>query len=140
MGAALYLGCLFVSVIALGWLVLIGGKPFTVENIGPVNTDGLLSREFRVGELVGIKRRFCSDQPITLHYFPALRNASGFLFALPSTMIEQPIGCRETIYGFRMPDLPAGNYTYVNAVRFQNNLVGRDETSTFPPINVRILR
>mgnify|MGYP001592006196 FL=1 len=48
--------------------------------------------------------------------------------------------CRETIYGFRMPDLPAGNYTYVNAVRFQNNLVGRDETSTFPPINVRILR
>jgi hypothetical protein len=140
MGAALYLGFLFVSVIALGWLILIGGKPFTVDNLGPVNAAGLPSQEFRVGEIVGIKRRFCSDQTISLHYFPALRDSRGFLFALPTAMIEQPSGCRDTIYGFRMPDLPAGHYTYVNAVRFQNNLVGRDETSTFPPINFRILR
>lgn len=138
-GAGLYLGFLFVSVISLGWLILIGGKPFTIDNLGPVNAAGFPNQEFRVGEIVGIKRRFCSDQTITLHYFPALRDTRGFLFALPVAMVEQSSGCHDTIYGFRMPDLPAGEYIYVNAVRFQNNLVGRDETSTFPPITVRIL-
>jgi hypothetical protein len=54
-------------------------------------------------------------------------------------MIEAAIGCHDAIYGFIVPDLPAGEYTYVSSIRFQNNLVGRDEAATFPPIRVRIM-
>lgn len=139
-GAALYLLFLFVAIIALGWLVLIGGNPITVKNIGVVSATGYPNDKFHAGDIAGIKRQVCSDQTITVEFFPAIRDSRGVLFPLPGGMVELSSGCHETTYGFVVPDLPFGEYTYINAVRFQNNLVGRDETAIYPPVRVRIMR
>lgn len=133
-GAGLYLGFLFVSIIVLGWLILIGGNPLTVKNIGAVSASGFPNDRYHAGDIAGIKRQICSDQTVAVQFFPALKDSRGFLFPLPGGMVEVSSGCHDTIYGFIVPDLPYGEYTYVNAVKFQNNLVGRDEAATFPPI------
>jgi hypothetical protein len=54
-------------------------------------------------------------------------------------MAEARVGCHDNTYGFVIPDLPPGEYTYTNSVLFQNNLVGRNEFTTFPPLRVRIM-
>lgn len=139
-GAGLYLGFLFVSIIVLGWLILIGGNPLKVNNVGVVSATGYPNEKFHVGDIAGIKRQVCSEQTLAVEFFPGLRDSRGFLFPLPGSMVEVASGCHDTVYGFIVPDLPAGEYTYVNAIKFQNNLVGRDEAATFPPIRVRIMR
>ena len=138
--ACMYLGGLFVSIFVLGWLVLIGGNPIKVSNLGVFRSTGLPMERFHPGEIAGIRRQVCADHGIAVQFFPALRDSRGFLFPLPGSLLEVQGGCHETTYGFVVPDLPEGEYTYVNTIRFQNNLVGRDETATYPPLRVRIMR
>jgi hypothetical protein len=139
-GAALYLGFLFVSMITLYWLILIGGNPMTVTNVGIVSATGFPNDRFHAGDVVGIKRQLCSKHELAVQFFPSLVDSRGYRFPLPGGMAEVQEGCHTTTYGFVVPDLPAGEYTYSNAVRFQNNLVGRDEAATFPPLRIRIMR
>lgn len=139
-GAGLYLGFLFVSIICLGWLILIGGNPLTVTNVGVLSSTGFPNDRVRAWEVVGIKRELCAERQVAVQYFPSLVDSRGFRFPLPGGMVEAQKGCHTTVYGFTVPDLPAGEYTYANAVRYQNNLVGRDESTTFPPLRIRIMR
>lgn len=136
---SLYLAALFLSLIFLGWLMFIGGNPLTVKNYGAVSSTGFPNDRFHSGDVAGIKRQLCSTQAVAIEIFPALRDSRGVMFPLPSNLTESAIGCHDSIYGFIVPDLPAGEYTYVSSIRFQNNLVGRDESATFPPIRVRIM-
>lgn len=137
---SMYLAGLFVSLVFLGWLVFLGGNPITVKNGGAVSATGYPNDRFRAGDVAGIKRQLCADQSLAIEFFPALKDSRGVLFPLPNNMTESQLGCHDTIYGFIVPDLPAGEYTYVSSIRFQNNLVGRDEAATFPPIRVRIMQ
>lgn len=138
--ACIYLGLLFVSIMVLGWLILIGGNPITVTNTGVFRGTGFPMDRFHPGEIAGVRRQVCSGQRIAVQFFPALKDSRGFLFPLPGGLVEMQAGCHETTYGFTVPDLPEGEYVYVNTIRFQNNLVGRDETTTYPPLRVRIMR
>lgn len=137
--ACIYLGSLFVGLIVLGWLMIIGGNPMRVDNVGVVSATGYPNERFHVGDVAGIKRRICSDSDVFIQSFPALVDSRGFLFALPINMAEARTGCHDNTYGFVIPDLPPGEYTYTNSVLFQNNLVGRNEFDTFPPLRVRIM-
>lgn len=136
---SMYLAALFISLALLGWLVFIGGNPLTVKNYGAVSSTGFPNDRFHAGDVAGIKRQLCADKDMAIQLFPALKDSRGFLFPLPVTMSETMSGCHDNIYGFVIPNLPAGEYTYVSTIRFQNNLVGRDEATTFPPIRVRIM-
>lgn len=138
--ACMYLGGLFVSIFVLGWLTIVGGNPLTVINLGVFRSTGLPMERFHPGEIAGIRRQVCSKQGIAVQFFPALKDSRGFLFPLPGSFTEIQGGCHETTYGFVVPDLPEGEYVYVNTIRFQNNLVGRDESATYPPLRVRIMR
>jgi hypothetical protein len=138
--ACTYLGCLFVGLVAIGWLVLIGGNPMEVKNMGVVSYTGYPSERFNVGDVAGIRRQVCADHDVAIQSFPALIDSRGFLFALPINMTQALEGCHENTYGFVVPDLPPGEYTYTNSVLFQNNLVGRNEFTTFPPLRVRIMQ
>lgn len=136
---AMYLAALFLSLVLLGWLVFMGGNPITVKNYGAVSSTGFPNDKFKSGDVAGIKRQLCSTQSLAIEFYPALRDSRGVLFPLPSNLTETAVGCHDAIYGFIVPQLPAGEYTYVSSIRFQNNLVGRDEATTFPPIRVRIM-
>ncbi len=139
-GAGLYLGFLFVSIIVLGWLILIGGNPLSVTNVGVVSATGYPNDRVRAGDVVGIKRQLCADHEVAVQFFPSLVDSRGFRFPLPAGMALAQSGCHTTVYGFITPDLPAGEYTYANSVLYQNNLVGRDEAVAFPPMRVRIMK
>lgn len=139
MFVSVYLAGLFVSLIILGWLLFIGGNPITVKNYGAVSATGFPVDRFRAGDVAGIKRQLCADKAVAIEQFPALQDSRGFVFPLPIVLSESATGCHDSIYGFIVPNLPAGEYNYVTSIRFQNNLVGRDEAATFPPIRVRIM-
>lgn len=138
--ACIYIGSLFVAIFVLGWLIIVGGNPLTVSNTGVISATGFPNDRYHAGDVVGIRRQICADHTVALQFFPSLIDSRGFRFPLPGGMAEAQKGCHSTTYGFVVPDLPAGEYTYSAAVRYQNNLVGRDEATTFPPLRVRIMR
>lgn len=139
--ACAYLALLFVSTVSMWWIMLVGGDPFTIQNIGVVNKQGAPYEKFRGGDVVGIKRRICADSETAVEFFPALKDSHGFLYPLPNGLVKLPAGCTETVYGFVVPPgLPFGEYTYVSSVRYQKNLVGRDEHTALPQLRFRIMR
>ncbi len=140
LGACAYLGALLLSCIIMWWLILFGGQPFHVENIGVVSSTGMPDDRFKPGQVAGIRRRVCAEREVGIAFYPSLIDSRGFLFPLPSGMVKAGEGCRETIYGLIVPDLPPGEYTYSSTVKYQNNLVGRDQSATFPPLRIRITR
>ena len=137
--ACLYLGMLFLSSVVMWWMILVGGQPFTAQNLELVGLDGKPRSEFSQGEVMGVKRKICSSRPITLQFHPRMQMDNGFWFALPGAAVKTVDGCFESIYGVVIPGIPPGSYTYTNTVTFQNNLVGRDEDVVFPSFKVRIL-
>jgi hypothetical protein len=140
LGACLYLGALFVSCIIMWWLILIGGVPFKVNNLAVQSSTGLPHEIFQPGHVAGVKQSICSDYDVGLYFSPVLIDSRGYHFPLQGSLIEARKGCHDMIYGFVVPDLPAGEYRYSSAVKYQNNLVGRDETTTFPQLRIRITR
>lgn len=138
MWAFLYLVAIFAGEIALGWSVFAGGNPLTIENIGVFDSGENATSKFRSGDLAIIHRQACSTQDQILTNYPALRNERGVIFPLPSSLSEIDMGCAETGYGFTIPELPPGKYTFVNRILFQNNLVGRNESATYPLLSLWI--
>ena len=134
-----YLATLAVSIITLWWAILIGGNPFTFKDIVAVDAQGEAGAEFRPGDVVGVRRNICSDTAVQLHVFPELRSASGMSIPLATSLIPAQRGCMSLMYGFVLPPVPPGRYTFVSTARFQNNLVGRDEYTPFPPIAIEVI-
>jgi len=136
----LYLTGLFAGLIMLLYLFTVGGNPMKVTDSGHLyDMSGQPRDEFRSGDLVTVRREICSTQTQTLLFTPALRNSNGVLFPLPPGRSLYERGCRPSGYSFFVPPLPAGQYTYVNQITFQNNMIGRDEYATYPPLTMRIL-
>lgn len=136
--AILLLG-LFVAVSTWWYVVLIGGDPYDIKTIAILNKSGKEQRAFRAGELVAIKRLVCTNTRVGGESFPALINHhTGFRFTFAPSLVLRDPGCRVAIYAFTMPDLPAGRYAYSNTIRFQNNLIGRDEYTIVPPIDIEV--
>lgn len=140
LAACAFNGALFVSIIMMWWTVLSGGNPLTYKTTELLDGTGHITKELRVGEAAGVRRYLCSDKNVGIEFFPTLRDKDGLLFPLPSGMVEAENKCTTKTYGFVVPDIPAGEYTYQSTLRFQANLVGRDEMATSPPITVRIVR
>lgn len=138
--ACAYLGALFVSCIVLWWSVLVGGNPLTFKSTQIIDGDGREVSVLRVGQSAGIRRFVCSTQPVGVEFFPTLRDKAGLLYPLPSGMIEAQKACAFKTYGFVVPDIPPGEYVYQSTIRYQANLVGRDEMGVSPEVTVRIVR
>lgn len=138
--ACAYLGALFVSCIVLWWSVLVGGNPLTFKSTQIINGEGQEVSLLHVGQSAGIRRFVCSTQPVGVEFFPVLRDKTGLLYPLPSGMIEAEKACTFKTYGFVVPDIPPGDYVYQSTIRYQANLVGRDEMAVSPEVRVRIVR
>ena len=136
--ACAYLGTLFVSTIILWWSVLVGGNPLTFNSSNIVDDRGHIIRVLHNGQAVGVRREVCSTQTSGVEFFPTLRDKSGMLYPLPSGMLYLSKGCSVKTYGFIVPDLPPGDYTYQSTLLYQANLVGRDEMITSPELPLKI--
>lgn len=134
-----YLATLAVSVMVLWWVILIGGKPFILRDTATLDAMGVPSEAFKKGSVVGVRREVCSDTAVRIHIFPELRSASGLSFPLTPSLVDVHKGCSVLVYGFALPPLQPGMYALVSTARFQNNLVGRDEYTSFLPIPMEIL-
>jgi hypothetical protein len=138
--ACAYLGALFVSCIVLWWSVLIGGNPLTFKSTQIIDATGREVSALHIGQSAGIRRFVCSTQPVGVEFFPTLRDSTGLLYPLPSGMIEAQKTCAFKTYGFVVPDIPPGEYVYQSTIRYQANLVGRDELTLSPEVKLRIIR
>lgn len=135
----LYLALLAISIVAFWWIILIGGNPVEIENVGTFDRYGEARSKFRPGELVTVRRKVCSSHALGIQFFPSLISPGGAMFALEGGFAVLQEGCRPTVYTFVVPDVDAGTYSYVSSVKFQNNLVGRDEFSVYPPLAIEVL-
>ena len=138
MVAILYLITLALTLPFFWALVIIGGNPLTVQNVAVTNVAGAAHERFRAGEVAVVRRTVCSRSHVGAEFFPALRGPDGVLFPLPGGYSQVSDGCRPSAYGFIVPALPPGRYTYSNMVKFQNNLIGRDEHTSFPPLTIEV--
>lgn len=136
--AAVYILSLFCGLAALGYLSIHGGNPMTLKSEEVLGGNGSPSDVFRPGDIAGVRRQICSDKHVAVQSFPALTSAQGYRFPLPSSFVEVEAGCQSTTYGFVVPNLPSGVYKYDSVIRFQNNLVGRDESASYPTITLGI--
>lgn len=138
--ACAYLAVLFLASIAMWWTVFIGGNPITFKSIKMLDDHGEQVTELRVGDVVGIHRSLCSTEAIGVQFFPSLHDSQDKMFTMPPGVYDLENGCTEKAYGFVVPNIPPGEYTYHSIFRFQSSLVGRDETAASPIVKVRIVK
>lgn len=136
--AFMFVVVLFLGLAAMGWLLLAGGNPLTVTNVGVFDGADRVQSEFKAGDMAVIHRQACSTKDQAMINYPALRNERGVIFPLPVSMTQLATGCTETGYGFAVPQLPPGQYTFVNRISFQNNLIGRNEAAAYPLLTLWI--
>lgn len=125
-----------------GTLVLVGSgaMPFQVRNIGLEGADGIQRSQFAPGEIVGIRREVCADRDIAIEFFPSLRSAQDGLISLASGATYMRKECKQTVNLFTLPtNLPHGRYQYENIVKYQSNLIGRDEQTIYPPLELEVV-
>jgi hypothetical protein len=137
--ACAYLGFLFVSVIAIWWMVLVGGNPVVSSQTKITYLDGTIADRFRVGQLMLVQHRVCLEKDTTLQFFPGLSGDGSVYYPMHGGVLQAKHGCKDITEGFIIPALPAGNYVFSTIYRFENNLVGRDEFGVFSPISIRIV-
>lgn len=124
----------------LAWYWSVRSEPvFEFRSISTQNLLGANVDSFHVGEVAVVRREVCLKREIGMRFSPALRNEDGVLFPLNGMTVEKAKGCNTMYYGFVVPDLPPGHYTYVNSATYQANLIGRDEYITFPSLSIEIL-
>lgn len=140
LAAAIYLAALFASLIVLWGFLLIGGNPMTVQSTVSLDSSGIESALFKSGDAVTIKRLICSKRQVTIEHFPALNDSGGNWHPLRGGAITLGAGCGEVSHLFVMPDLQSGPYEYTSTIKFQTNLVGRDESVEFPPVSLTVFR
>lgn len=130
----------FLGVGALFYFSLVGGNPYKAEVPHVFNIENYETTHFHSGDWVIVRRPVCLERDILAVHSPALydlqRNA---LIPLPSTTVIATKGCAVRSSMFRIPpNLPSGVYEYRNVSRYQNNLVGRDEASAYPPKMIEV--
>lgn len=136
--ACAYLGVLFVSTIALWWSVLVGDNPLSFKNSEIIDKAGQSISVLHHGQSVGVSRTICSKRDIGVEFFPSLTDKDGLIYPLQAGVFGVGKGCTVKTYGFVVPDLPTGVYTYQGTIRYQASLVGRNEIMTSPALTVRI--
>jgi hypothetical protein len=125
-----------------GALVVFGSgtMPFKVRNIGLESADGTRRTQFAPGEIVGIRREVCADRDIAIEFYPALRSANHGLISLANGATFMRKECRQTVNLFTLPaNLPLGSYQFENVVKYQSNLIGRDEQTIYPPLELEVV-
>jgi hypothetical protein len=137
--ACVYLGSLFFMCAAMWWLMIVGGNPFDPRPGFSISEHGEVQRYFRAGEVAGIRRTVCANGKHGAEFAPGLRSAAGLRFNLPGNTSALKDGCHLYTYGFIVPALPPGAYEFASTVRYQANLVGRDEHAEFPPVSLEII-
>jgi hypothetical protein len=132
--ACIYLGCLFLATTLFWFLMLVGGNPYTPQPGIMVDGSGVPTKVFHSGDLVGLERTLCSAKNTSASFFPVIKSQTGAMMPLPPNISSTPRGCHPYTYGLTVPNVPPGIYQIVTTVKFQSNLVGRDEFTTMPPV------
>jgi hypothetical protein len=89
---------------------------------------------------MAVKRHVCTSDRVGGEAFSVLVNReTGYRFAFPPSLAVRDPGCRVGVYAMVVPGIPAGAYTYITTIRFQNNLIGRDEYFVLPEIEIEVL-
>lgn len=138
---ALVLASLFFAVSFWWYVVLIGGNPYQVDTVGVFTANGQAQSIFRAGEMAAIKRRVCTTTKVGGESFPVLiSQATGYRYPFPPSLVLREPGCRVSVHAYTIPNVPAGSYLFVNTIRYQNNLVGRDEYAVLPAVPIEVSR
>jgi hypothetical protein len=132
---------MFLGTGALWWFVLVGGNPYHPGALHIYDQQGTESYQFKRGEWVIVRRQICLDRDILAEQSPALYDLTRkALVPLPRSAVVAAQGCAIRSSMFQIPNtLPPGPYEYRNVSRFQNNLVGRDEANSYPPMKIEVL-
>jgi hypothetical protein len=129
-----------VLLVGVFWVfLLMGSNPFTVRSVATVDASGSVTSKFHRGDLVGVRRVLCSKRETDSQFRMSLKSDLGLVVPLFGVVTHVKEGCNQYGYGFVMPPLPPGIYTFSSTVMFQTNLVGRDEFAEFEPIAIEVL-
>lgn len=135
-------GSLIALFLILAYLTFLGGNPFKPNGAPAIfDKDGNQVTELHRGQWFYVRRSVCVTKDVYAEQNPALYDLSRRSYiALLGAGTTATEGCKVRSSGFEVPStLPPGDYEYRNTVRFQNNLVGRDESNTYPPIPIRVV-
>lgn len=122
------------------YIMVSGSDPLTVRNIGLEDASGRPATEFMPGDIVGVRREVCSTKAMAVEFFPSLWSETGGQFSLGHGASYLERECAETVILFELPkQIPAGRYQYGNIVKYQSNLIGRDETAVYPPLELEVI-
>lgn len=139
-GALTYLVVLAV-LLAGGWFyIFTDTATFTVKRTELLDARGENTMIFRAGDEVRLERLYCVKDKLILSASPALVSDNGTIFPLPSLNFMTEGGCHLKLYGFIMPDLPAGNYRIRSTVSFRDGIINGDTVVVLPPVNLRIIQ
>jgi hypothetical protein len=140
--AYVFSSTLILLFVFLMYLTFRGGNPFH-NNGTPAIFDkyGVEVKELHRGQWFYVRRDVCVDEDIYAEQNPSLYDLSRKSYiALLGAASTVKKGCSVRSSGFEIPStLPPGDYEYRNTSRFQNNMVGRDESNTYPPIPIKVI-
>lgn len=139
--AAIFVVILLVCTAASWWLVLVGTNPFhSVSTAQLYDLNGDAQTQFKRGDWVYVKRFMCVDHnilSIQSHALYDIVRHSALPLAFSSAVVQE--GCSVRGYMFQIPgSLPPGVYEYRSTARFQDNLIGRDQSNTFLSVVLRV--
>ncbi|WP_075357952.1 hypothetical protein [Caballeronia sordidicola] len=126
--------------IALLVMPFVGGNVYHAAIVKLFDKNGAERYTFKQGEWVYVRRDVCADKSIFSSLSPVLFDVKrrAIIPLADYSLVVKP-GCDERGAGFQIPPgLPPGPYEYRNTVRFQNNLIGRDEAQPYAPINLTV--
>lgn len=127
-----YLGTLFVSLVVLWWSVLIGPSPIVS---GQSHTEG---NGYLPGEIAVVSHTICTRMRISVDIFSSLNSKDSGWYPLFFGVKSLTNGCQETRHQFVVPNLPPGEYKYTAKIKYQTNLVGRDDMIDLSTVTIRI--
>lgn len=130
-----YLGTLFLTLVVFWWSVLIGSHPLTpqlsfVAEKGPVMP----------GQLASIKHTICSTKTVTIDIFSSLNGPDDRWYPIPSGVTTLGVGCRDIVHEFTVPDVEDGEWVYQAKIKYQTNMVGRDDTLDLSPVRIMVTK
>ncbi|MDR5774924.1 MULTISPECIES: hypothetical protein [unclassified Caballeronia] len=131
---------LIVSAATFLYIALVGGNPYHAGPAAAFDEGGTPRASFHRGEWMYVRRNVCLDRDIYAEQSPSLYDVNRKAYiALRGTATLAKAGCAVRSSAFEIPaTLPPGDYEYRNVSRFQNNLVGRDESNVYPPIRITV--
>jgi hypothetical protein len=135
-----YAVTLIASAATLMYIALVGGNPYHAGAAAAFDQNGNARTTFHRGEWMYVRRNVCLDRDIYAEQSPSLYDLSRHAtIALRGAATLAKAGCSVRSSAFEIPStLPVGDYEYRNVSRFQNNLVGRDESNVYPPIRITV--